>query len=71
MLQSEIKIVELQFHKLQRIIIIYFDCDNYTLTDQLHVTVRIYANVCTSCTFVVTVNTPFAVHLEKIRNHLH
>lgn len=48
MLQSEIKIVELQFHKLQRIIIIYFDCDNYTLTDQLHVTVRIYANVCTS-----------------------
>ena len=23
---------------------------------QLHVTVRIYANVCTSCTFVVTVN---------------
>ena len=33
MLQSEIKIVELQFHKLQRIIIIYFDCDNYTLTD--------------------------------------
>lgn len=55
MLQSEIKIVELQFHKLQRIII-YFDCDNYTLTDQLHVTVRIYANVCTSCTFVVTVN---------------
>ena len=56
MLQSEIKIVELQFHKLQRIIIIYFDCDNYTLTDQLHVTVRIYANACTSCTFVVTVN---------------
>lgn len=57
MLQSEIKIVELQFHKLQRIIIIiYFDCDNYTLTDQLHVTVRIYANVFTSCTFVVTVN---------------
>ena len=37
MLQSEIEIVELQFHKLQRIII-YFDCDNYTLTDQLHVT---------------------------------
>ena len=56
MLQSEIKIVELQFHKLQRIVIIYFDCDNYTLTDQLHVTVRIYANVCTSCTFLVTVN---------------
>ena len=57
MLQSEIKIVELQFNKLQRIIIIiYFDCDNYTLTDQLHVTVRIYANVFTSCTFVVTVN---------------
>ena len=57
MLQSGIKIVELQFHKLQRIIIIiYFDCDNYTLTDQLHVTVRIYANVCTSCTFLVTVN---------------
>lgn len=57
MLQSEIKIVELQFHKLQIIIIIiYFDCDNYTLTDQLHVTVRIYANVCTSCTFLVTVN---------------
>ena len=57
MLQSEIRIVELQFHKLQRIIIIiYFDCDNYTLTDQLHVTVRIYANVCTSCTFLVTVN---------------
>ena len=57
MLQSEIKIVELQFHKLQRIIIIiYFDCYNYTLTDQLHVTVRIYAHVCTSCTFVVTVN---------------
>ena len=56
MLQLEIKIVELQFHKLQRIIIIYFDCDNYTLTDQLQVTVRIYANVCTSCTFVVTVN---------------
>lgn len=55
MLQSEIKIVELQFHKLQRIII-YVDYDNYTLTDQLHVTVRIYANVCTSCTFVVTVN---------------
>ena len=55
MLQSEIKIVELQFHKLQRIII-YFGCDNYTLTDQLHVTVRIYANVCTSCTFVVAVN---------------
>ena len=53
MLQSEIKIVELQFHKLQRIIIIYFDCDNYTLTDQLHVIVRIYANVCTSCTFVL------------------
>ena len=45
MLQSEIKIVELQFHKLRRIIIIYFDCDNYTLTDQLNVTVRIYANV--------------------------
>ena len=41
MLQSEIKIVELQFNKLQRIII-YFDCDNYTLTDQLHVTLRIY-----------------------------
>ena len=38
MLQSEIEIVELQFHKLQRIIIIYFDCDYYTLTDQLHVT---------------------------------
>ena len=56
MLQSEIKIVELQFHKLPGIIIIYFDCDNYTLTDQLHVTVRIYANVCTSCTFVVTGN---------------
>lgn len=56
MLQSEIKIVELQFHKLQRIIIIYFDCDNYTLNDQLHVTVRLYASVCTSCTFVVTVN---------------
>ena len=55
MLQSEIKIVELQFHKLQRIII-YFNYDSYTLTDQLHVTVRIYANVCTSCTFVVTVN---------------
>ena len=54
MLQSEIKIVELQFHK--RVIIIYSDCDNYTLTDQLHVTVRIYTNVCTSCTFVVTVN---------------
>ena len=54
MLQSEIEIVELQFHKLQRIIIIiYFDCDIYTLTDQLHV---IYANVFTSCTFVVTVN---------------
>ena len=48
--------VELQFHKLQRIIIIYFDCDNYTLTDQLHVIVRIYSNVCTSCTFIVTVN---------------
>ena len=29
MLQSEIKIVELQFHNLQGIIIIYFDCDNY------------------------------------------
>ena len=58
MLQSEIKIVELQFHKLQRIITIYFDCDNYTLTDQLHVTVRLdlYANICTSYTFVVTVN---------------
>ena len=56
MLQSEIKLVELQFHKLQTIIIIYFDCDNYALTDQLHVTVRIYANVCTSCTFVVTVD---------------
>ena len=42
MLQSEIEIVKLQFHKLQRIIIIYFDCDNYTLTDQLHITVRIY-----------------------------
>ena len=56
MLQSEIKVVELKFHKLQRIIIIYFDCDNYTLIDQLHVTVRIYANVCTNCTFVVTVN---------------
>ena len=55
MLQSEIKIVELQFHKLQRIIIIYFDCDN-TLTDQLHVTVRLYASVCASYTFVVTVN---------------
>lgn len=55
MLRSEIKIVELQFHKLQRIII-YFNDDNYTLTDQVHVTVRIYANVCTSCTFVVTVN---------------
>ena len=54
MLQSEIKIVELQFHKLQRIII-YFDCGNYTLTHQLHVTIRMYANVCTSCTFVVTV----------------
>ena len=56
MLQSEIKIVELQFHKLQRVITIYFDCDNYTLTDQLHVTVRINTNVCTSRTFVVTVN---------------
>lgn len=55
MLRSEMKIVELQFHKLQRIII-YFNYDNYTLTDQVHVTVRIYANVCTSCTFVVTVN---------------
>ena len=55
MLQSEI-LVELQLHKLQSIVIIYFDCDNYTLTDQLHVTVRIYANVCTSCNFVVTVN---------------
>ena len=55
MLQSEIKIVELRFHKLQRIIITYFDCDNYTLTHQLHVTIRISANVCTSCTFVVTV----------------
>ena len=29
---------------------------SFTLTDQLHATVRIYANVCTSCTFVVTVN---------------
>ena len=55
MLQSEIKIVELRFHKLQRIIIIYFDCDNYTLTHQLHVTIRICANVCTSFSFVVTV----------------
>ena len=32
------------------------DCSFLALTDQLHVTVRIYANVCTSCTFLVTVN---------------
>ena len=41
MLQSEIKIVELQFHKIQRIIIIYFDCDYMLQSEYMQMFVQV------------------------------